>query len=96
MATDIEARESSSSAMALGIIALILVAVVVGFLFLRPGPTTEVLPVAVPGTSSSTIVNNPAPAAAPDVNVNVSPPAASSGGSTSSTTTTTEKTTTAK
>lgn len=100
MAVDSEARSSGNSAMVIALVAIILVAIG-AFAFFNSNRTTEV--VGVPGPSSSTTIVEGAPAAAPDVNVQVpaSPPVVVNGGSSgssgasgsSSTTTTTETTT---
>lgn len=91
MAVDSEARSSGNSAMVIAIVALILVAIG-AFAFMNSNRTTEV--VGVPTGGDTTVVTSPAPAAAPDVKVEVpaSPPVVVGGGS-STTTTKTETTT---
>lgn len=81
MAVDSEARSSGNSAIVIALVAIVLV-VAGAFAFLNNRPTETV---AVPTEGSTTVVNNPAPAA-PDVHVDVpaSPPVVVSGGSSGS------------
>jgi len=62
MATDVEARDTGSSALVIGILALVLIVGAVWFFAMRP--SGEVVPVPVSGPNT-TVVQPPAPAAPP-------------------------------
>lgn len=85
MAYDSEAREAGSSGIAIGLIALVLIAAVAGFVYLQQG-SPERVAVIDRGSPSTTVVQPPAVQSPPVVNINPAPaaPSSSTGSSSSS------------
>lgn len=80
MAYDSEARDAGNSGIAIGVIALVLIAAVAGFIYLQQG-SAERVAVIDRGAPSTTVIQPPAVQSPPVVNINPAPAAPSSGSS---------------